>query len=80
MGPQPTGTTVVSDQPAATLTSASHALPNTQVNLKMAASYLVVCFCATAGQNGENLGSDEEQIVLFVYILYDVTNNKVSTS
>ena len=43
----------------------------------MAASHLVVLFCATAGQNGENLGSDEEQIVLFVYLLYDVANNKV---
>ena len=45
----------------------------------MAASHLVVLFCATAGQNGENLGSDEEQIVLFVYLLYDVANNKVSS-
>ena len=44
----------------------------------MAASYLVVLFCATAGQNGEDLGADEEQIVLFVYLLYDVANNKVS--
>ncbi|ELT87306.1 hypothetical protein CAPTEDRAFT_189098 [Capitella teleta] len=41
-----------------------------------AASHLVVLFCATAGQNGENLGSDEEQIVLFVYLLYDLANNK----
>jgi len=40
------------------------------------ASHLVCLFCVTAGQNGENLGSDEEQIVLFVYLLYDVTNNK----
>ncbi len=40
--------------------------------------YLVICFYTTAGQNGENLGSDEEQIVFFVYLLYDVTNNKVS--
>lgn len=41
------------------------------------ASHLVCLFCVTAGQNGENLGSDEEQIVLFVYLLYDVANNKV---
>jgi len=40
-------------------------------------SHLVCLFCVTAGQNGENLGSDEEQIVLFVYLLYDVANNKV---
>lgn len=45
----------------------------------MAASHLVILFVVTAGQNGENLGSDEEQIILFVYLLFDVTNNKVST-
>lgn len=44
----------------------------------MAYSHLAVIFFATAGQNQENLGSDEEQIVLCVYLLYDVTNNKVS--
>lgn len=43
-------------------------------------SHLVCMFCVTAGQNGENLGSDEEQIVLFVYLLYDVANNKVRQS
>jgi len=40
-------------------------------------SHLVCLFCVTAGQNGENLGSDEEQIVLFVYLLHDIANNKV---
>ena len=40
-------------------------------------THLVCLFCVTAGQNGENLGSDEEQIVLFVYLLYDIANNKV---
>lgn len=40
-------------------------------------SYLVVLFCASAGKNGEELGVDEEQIVLFVYLLYDLPNNKV---
>jgi len=40
-------------------------------------SHLVCLFCVTAGQNGENLGSDEEQVVLFVYLLYDIANNKV---
>ena len=42
-----------------------------------ASSHLVVLYCVSAGQNAENLGSDEEQIVLFVYLLYDVHNNKV---
>lgn len=43
----------------------------------MAVSHLVVLFCTTAGQNAENLGSDEEQIVSLVYLLYDIANNKV---
>ncbi len=42
-----------------------------------AISHLVVVFCTTAGQNAENLGSDEEQIVSLVYQLYDIANNKV---
>lgn len=37
----------------------------------------VVCFfCVSAGKNGEDLGSDEEQIVQIVFLLYDVANNK----
>ena len=40
-------------------------------------SYLVALFCASAGKNGEELGADEEQIILFVYLLFDVPNNKV---
>ena len=43
----------------------------------MAPSHIIIVFVATAGQNGENLGSDEAQIVLFVYLLFDVANNKV---
>lgn len=48
-----------------------------EINNMANSSYLVVLFCATAGKNGEDLGVDEEQIVLFVYLLYDVPNNKV---
>lgn len=44
----------------------------------MAASHLLICFCATAGKNGEEIGVDEQQIVLFVSLLFDVTNCKVS--
>lgn len=43
----------------------------------MATSHLVVTFCTTAGKNGEDLGVDEEQVVLFVYLLFDVLNCKV---
>ena len=44
----------------------------------MATSHLLIYFCATAGKNGEELGNDEEQIILFVYLLFDVSNCKVS--
>jgi len=40
-------------------------------------SYLVCLFVVTSGQNGESLGSDEEQIVVFAYSLHDLANNKV---
>ncbi|KAK7469858.1 hypothetical protein BaRGS_00036136 [Batillaria attramentaria] len=40
-------------------------------------SHLVMLFTVSAGKNGEDLGSDEEQIVFLVFLLYDVTNNKV---
>ncbi|XP_045194207.1 epithelial splicing regulatory protein 1-like isoform X2 [Mercenaria mercenaria] len=48
-----------------------------EINNMTNSSYLVVLFCASAGKNGEELGVDEEQIVLFVYLLYDLPNNKV---
>ena len=40
--------------------------------------YLVIFFAVSAGQNGPNLGADEEEIVLIVYLILDVENNKVS--
>lgn len=49
-----------------------------EINNMTNANYLVVLFCASAGKNGEELGVDEEQVVLFVYLLYDVPNNKVN--
>jgi epithelial splicing regulatory protein 1/2 len=50
-----------------------------EINNMTNSSYLVVLFCASAGKNGEELGVDEEQIVLFTYLLYDLPNNKVCT-
>ena len=44
---------------------------------KCAPSHLLVFHTVTAGKNGEKLGSDEEQIVLMTYLLYDVANRKV---
>ncbi|KAL8612408.1 hypothetical protein ACOMHN_008393 [Nucella lapillus] len=40
-------------------------------------SHLVLLFSVSGGKNGEELGSDEEQIVFLVYLLFDVCNNKV---
>ncbi|XP_071958690.1 epithelial splicing regulatory protein 1-like [Antedon mediterranea] len=40
-------------------------------------NYLVAFFCTTAGQRGALLGSDEEEIILFVWVVVDVETNKV---
>lgn len=39
--------------------------------------YLVIFYAVSAGQNGPNLGADEEEIVLIVYLILDVANNKI---
>ena len=39
--------------------------------------YLVLLHLVSAGENGEGLGSDEQEIVLVVYLVLDVINNKV---
>jgi epithelial splicing regulatory protein 1/2 len=43
----------------------------------MEAPYLCVLYVATAGQQGPGLGADEEEIVLLVYIIIDMGQNKV---
>lgn len=47
---------------------------------KMATTrYLVVVYVVTAGlHDGDDLGSDEEEIVLFTWLVIDITNCKVS--
>lgn len=40
--------------------------------------YLCVLHIATAGLQGAALGSDEEEIVLLIYVIIDVQHNKVS--
>ena len=40
--------------------------------------YLCALYVATAGQQGAGLGSDEEEIVLLIYVIIDVDINKVS--
>ncbi|XP_074603955.1 uncharacterized protein LOC141857360 [Brevipalpus obovatus] len=39
--------------------------------------YLVIVYVVTAGQHGDELGSDEEEIVLFAWLVLDVTERKV---
>lgn len=41
--------------------------------------HLTLLFCATAGKQGEDIGTDECQLVQIVYLIYDVLNNKVSS-
>ncbi|GLH04139.1 RNA-binding protein fusilli [Gryllus bimaculatus] len=43
----------------------------------METPYLCVLYVATAGQQGPNLGADEEEIVLLIYVMIDMTQNKV---
>lgn len=43
----------------------------------METPYLCVLYVATAGQQGPGLGADEEEIVLLVYIVIDMPQNKV---
>ena len=40
--------------------------------------YLVIYHAISAGQNGPNLGCDEEEIVMILYLILNVAENKVS--
>ena len=40
--------------------------------------YLVLFQLVSAGQNGPELGCDEEQCVYLLYAIHDVAQNKVS--
>lgn len=44
----------------------------------MGPTHLVALYVATAGLQGNALGSDEEEITLLVYVLIDALQNKVS--
>lgn len=39
--------------------------------------FLIVIYTVTAGQHHEELGSDEQEIVLFAYLVLDIVNLKV---
>uniref|UniRef100_A0A1W7RAM2 Epithelial splicing regulatory protein 1 n=1 Tax=Hadrurus spadix TaxID=141984 RepID=A0A1W7RAM2_9SCOR len=42
-----------------------------------AARHLVVVYVVTAGQHGEGLGCDEQEIVMLTWLVVDTINNKV---
>ncbi|XP_013780783.1 epithelial splicing regulatory protein 2-like isoform X2 [Limulus polyphemus] len=43
----------------------------------MAVRYAVVVYVVTAGLHGENLGADEQEVVLFSWLVVDLVNTKV---
>lgn len=42
--------------------------------------HVCVLYLATAGLQGPAMGSDEEEVVLLIYVLIDVQQNKVNLS
>jgi len=48
-------------------------------NMRAATPYLCALYVATAGHQGNLLGSDEQEIVLLIYVVIDMTTNTVST-
>ena len=39
--------------------------------------YLVIFYGVSAGQNGPNLGSDEQDLVMLIFLVIDTEENKV---
>lgn len=50
----------------------------TKANMRAATPYLCALYVATAGHQGNLLGSDEQEIVLLIYVVVDMTTNTVS--
>lgn len=46
--------------------------------MRAATPYLCALYVATAGHQGNLLGSDEQEIVLLIYVVIDMTTNAVS--
>lgn len=51
---------------------------NMVANMRVATPYLCALYVATAGHQGNLLGSDEHEIVLLIYVVVDMTTNTVS--
>ena len=39
--------------------------------------YLVIFYGVSAGQNGDNLGSDEQDLVMLIFLVINTQENKV---
>ena len=39
--------------------------------------YLVIFYGVSAGQNGDNLGSDEQDLVMLIFLVINTEENKV---
>ena len=48
------------------------------VNTMSDTKYLVIFYGVSAGQNGDNLGSDEQDLVLLIFLVINTEENKVS--
>ena len=42
--------------------------------------YLVIFYGVSAGQNGDNLGSDEQDLIMLIFLVINTEENKVSPS
>ena len=40
--------------------------------------YLVIFYGVSAGQNGDNLGSDEQDLVMLIFLVINTEENKVT--
>ena len=45
-----------------------------------ACKYLVIFYGVSAGQNGLNMGADEQDMVRLIYLVLDIEENKVIVS
>lgn len=64
--------------PSRLLLRLSHLSPFRHPVIMATTRYLVVVYVVTSGLHGDDLGSDEEEVILFAWLVVDITNCKVS--
>ena len=50
------------------------------INTMSDTKYLVIFYGVSAGQNGDNLGSDEQDLVMLIFLVINTEENKVRRS